>query len=62
MLAPDSGDWAPGWTETNSHSYWLKEAQVQSQLYKPESGYWCDMRVLINSGNDPAYKVRLRPR
>jgi hypothetical protein len=30
MLAQDEYGWALGWTETNSCSYWLKEAQAQA--------------------------------
>jgi len=34
--------WARGWTESNSQSYWVKEAQVQLCLSKSELWYWCD--------------------
>ncbi len=44
-MAPDRFDWTPGWTETNSRSYWLREAQVQSDMDKPGPGYWCNMRA-----------------
>ena len=27
------GHWALGWTETNSRSYWLREAQVSGRLW-----------------------------
>lgn len=54
-LALNSCEWAPGWTETNSHGYWLKEAQAQSHLDKPGPGYWCDMRILLNSDSGPVY-------
>ena len=36
ILAQDRCDWAPGWTEPNSPSYWVKEAQAQSCLDKSE--------------------------
>ncbi len=35
-MAQDKLDWTPGWTETNSRSYWLREDQVQLRLNKPE--------------------------
>ena len=38
-------DWAKGWTEINSRSYWLREARVQSDMDKPDPGYWCNMRA-----------------
>jgi hypothetical protein len=40
MMAPARYDWAQGWTETNSRSYWLKEAQVQADMDKPGPEYW----------------------
>ena len=45
IMAPDRCDWTQNWTELNSRSYWVKEAQVQSYMDKSESGYWCNMRV-----------------
>jgi len=52
-IAEDRCDWTPGWTETNSHSYWLREAQVQSYMYKPGPGYWCNLRVHTYLGKPP---------
>jgi hypothetical protein len=40
MVAPDRYDWTPGWTEANSHSYWLREDQVKAYMDKPGPGYW----------------------
>jgi len=37
-IAEDRCVWTPGWTETNSRSYWLREAQVQAYLNKPAAG------------------------
>jgi len=45
MQAMDRCIWALGWTEINSHSYWLREAQVQMGLDKPGPGYWCNLRA-----------------
>jgi len=39
-IAEDRCDWAQGWTESNSRSYWLKEAQVQLYMDKPGPGNW----------------------
>jgi len=44
-IAEDRCDWALCWTETNSHSYWLMEAQVQSYMDKPGPEYWCNMQA-----------------
>jgi hypothetical protein len=38
MMAQDSSGWTPGWTETRSHSYELKEDQVQMLLNQPGPG------------------------
>ena len=38
LLARDRCSWAQGWTEVNSHSYWLREAQVQAYLNKQAAG------------------------
>ena len=40
MMAPDKCGWTLGWTETNSHSYWSRKAQVQADVEKvrPETG------------------------
>jgi hypothetical protein len=35
MMAQDSSGWTPGWTETRSRSYGLKEDQVQSSGWTP---------------------------
>jgi hypothetical protein len=35
MMAQDSSGWTPGWTETRSRSYGLKEDQVQMLLNQP---------------------------
>jgi len=35
MMAKNRGSWAPGWTESHSGSYGLKEAQVQGRLDEP---------------------------
>jgi hypothetical protein len=45
MMATDVRDWTPGWTDTHSQSYGLREAQVQVRLDKPGPGYWWYMRV-----------------
>jgi len=45
IMAPFSYDWTPGWTETRSRSYGLKEAQVQVKLNKPGPGDWRNMRA-----------------
>ena len=45
MMALDRCDWAPCWTESNSHSYCLKEVQVQTFMDKPGPGYGCHMWV-----------------
>lgn len=47
MLAKDRCVWTPGWTETNSHSYWLKEAQVQAYLDELGPGYWGNIEALL---------------
>jgi hypothetical protein len=39
-IAEDRCGWTQGWTETNSRSYWSREAQVQTKLDKPGPGYW----------------------
>jgi len=44
-IAEDRCDWMPGWTKPNSRSYWVREAQIQSHMGKPEPGYWCNMRA-----------------
>jgi len=36
MMATDRCDWTLGWTETNSRSYWSREAQVQVHLNKSD--------------------------
>jgi hypothetical protein len=38
MMAQDSSGWTPGWTETRSRSYGLKEDQVQMLLNQPGPG------------------------
>ena len=38
MLAQGRCDWTPGWTETHSGSYGLREAQVQACLNQPGPG------------------------
>ncbi len=38
MLAQDRCAWAPGWAETHSLNYGLKEAQVQVYMDQPEPG------------------------
>jgi len=38
MMARARYDWTPGWTDSHSYSYGLKEAQVQSYLDKPWPG------------------------
>ena len=35
MMAKNRGPWAPGWTESHSRSYGLKEAQAQGLLDEP---------------------------
>jgi len=39
-IAEDRCDWAQGWTESNSRSYGLKEAQVQLDMDKPGPENW----------------------
>jgi len=39
-IAEDRCGWTPGWTEIHSHSYGLKEAQVQACMDKPGPEYW----------------------
>jgi len=38
MMAEDRCVWGPGWTETRSCSYGLKEAQAQACLDQPGPG------------------------
>ena len=49
MIAKYRCGWTLGWTETNSHSYWWKEAQVRAYMDKPGPGNWWNMRAYIRS-------------
>jgi hypothetical protein len=40
LIALDRYGWVQGWTEANSKSYWLREAQAQAYLGKLATGKW----------------------
>jgi len=47
MLAKSRRDWTPCWTEANSFSYWLKEAQVQACMNELALANWYNIRIKL---------------